>query len=183
MTLSFPSYTGFNIRNKQASKSLKMISAIYPSCSGTVQSMWPFSLWTHLYLIPSLTQQSRSADTIKGVLLGKQKIPRMPLPNKQLLTQCCLFFTIPVKILLAEIYRWAETTRHTYRTVKTYFLWKLLPAGQTDCLKCMSPDIVTPEATWPSLCTAGPTHFSSTVHSSLDALLTVHLANTAHSPP
>lgn len=182
MTLSFPSYTGFKYK-KQAGLQDSEDDQCYPSCSGTVQGMWPFSLWTHLYLTPSLTQQSRSADAIKEVLLGKQKIPRMPLPNKQLLAQCCLFFTIPVKILLVEIYRWAETTRHTYRTVKTYFLWRLLTAGQTDCLKCMSPDTVTPETTWPSLCMAGPTHFSSTVHSSFDALLTVHLANTAHSSP
>lgn len=171
MALSSSSYTGFNIRNKQASKSLKMISAVFPplaqykACglSHCEHTCIPHHPWPIRVV---------SADAIKEVSLGKKKTPRMPLPHKHLLTQC-LFFTVLVKILLARIHRQTETTRHSYRTIKIHFLWKLLPAGQTDSLKCMSPHTLTAEAAWSSLCTSGPTHFSLTVHSSLDVLLCI----------
>lgn len=83
------SYTGFNIRNKQASKTLKMISAVlcalaqYKACglSHCEHTCNPHHLW------PS---RAENGDAIKEVLLGKRKTPRMPLPNKHLRTQCSL---------------------------------------------------------------------------------------------
>lgn len=95
--LSFSSCTGFTIRNKQPSKTLKTISAVLPALAQYKACGLPH--WEHTctphHLWPST---AGSADAINEGLLGKKETPRMPLPNKQLLTQCSLFCTIPVKV-------------------------------------------------------------------------------------